>query len=98
MHMKKTAKFVLLLDADSATIRQSATNLAGSDGYVLIARSPAAAVEFAKQYKPAYAVVAKSQTAMDGTALQDLLLEFSPETEIVLISSEEAQAAVGQSA
>lgn len=97
MHMKKAARFVLLLDADSAAMRKSATNLAGNDGYVLIARSPAAAIEFAKQYKPASAIIAKSQTAMDGKTLQDLLRGFSPETEVVLVSDEKTRA-VGESA
>ena len=96
MHMKKTAKFVLLLDSGSTAIRHSAMELAGGDGSLLIARAPAAAVEFAKQYKPAYAVLPKTLTAAEQKSLQDLLLEFSPETEIVLLRHPESLRAMGQ--
>ena len=98
MHMKKTAKFVLLLDGDSTAIRHSAMELAGSDGYLLIARTPAAAVEFAKQYKPAYFVLPRTREGGEETSLRDLLLEFSPETEIVVLSDQECVRAVGQGA
>jgi ActR/RegA family two-component response regulator len=96
MHMKKTAKFVLLLESDSTAIRESAMELAGIDGYLLIARTPAAAVEFAKQYKPAYAVLPKKCAAAEEKSLQDLLLQFSPETEIVLLKDQESIRAMGQ--
>ena len=96
MQMKKTAKFVLLLDSDSTAIRHSAMELAGSDGYLLIARTPAAAVEFAKQYKPAYFVLARE--GVEEKSLQDLLLEFSPETEMVVLSDQERARAMGQGA
>lgn len=96
MHMKKTAKFVLLLDSDSTAIRESAMELAGIDGYLLIARTPAAVVEFAKQYKPAYAVLPKTCAAAEEKSLQNLLLEFSPETEIVLLKDQESIRAMGQ--
>ena len=96
MHMKKTAKFVLLLDSDSTAIRHSAMELAGSDGCLLIARTPAAAIDFAKQYKPAYVVLPKERAAVEETSLQNLLLEFSPETEIVVLSDAECVRALGQ--
>lgn len=96
MHMKKTAKFVLLLDSDSSAIRHSAMELAGTDGCLLIARTAAAAVEFAKQYKPAYLVLPKTRAAAEENSLQDLLLEFSPETEIVVLSDAESLRAMGQ--
>jgi DNA-binding NarL/FixJ family response regulator len=98
MHMKKTAKFVLLLDSDSTAIRHSAMELAGADGCLLIARTPAAAVDFAKQYKPAHVVLPKEHAAMEETALQNLLLEFSPETEIVVLSDEDCARSLGQGA
>ncbi len=98
MHMNKTAKFVLLLDSDSTAVRDSAMELAGSDGCLLIARTPAAALEFAKQYKPAYAVVSKMPAAAEEKSLQDLLLEFSPETEVVLLPRQEPVRAVGEGA
>jgi len=97
MQMKKTAKFVLLLDSDSTAIRHSAMELAGSDGYLLIARTPAAAVEFAKQYKPAYVVLAR-EGVVEEKSLQDLLLKFSPETEMVVLSDQERARAMGQEA
>lgn len=96
--MKKTAKFVLLLDSDSTAIRDSAMELAGADARLLIARTPAAAVEFAKQYKPAYAVLPKTRAVAAEKSLQDLLLEFSPETEIVLLPDQESVRAVGEGA
>jgi ActR/RegA family two-component response regulator len=97
MHMKKTAKFVLLLDSDSSAIRHSAMELAGTDGCLLIARTAAAAVEFAKQYKPAYLVLPSTRVAAEGSSLRDLLLEFSPETEIVVLSDEGGAQVMGQS-
>lgn len=96
MHMKKIAKFVLLLDSDSSAIRHSAMELAGTDGCLLLARTAAAAVEFAKQYKPAYLVLPKTREAAEENSLQDLLLEFSPETEIVVLSDEEYVRVMGQ--
>lgn len=96
MHMKKTARFVLLLDSDSKVIRHSAMELAGEDGCLLIARSAAAAVEFAKQYKPAYLLLPRTHAAAEEKSLQDLLLEFSPETEIVVVSDEECARALEQ--
>lgn len=98
MHMKKTAKFVLLLDHDSSAIRHSAMKLAGNGGCLLIARTPAAAVEFAKQYKPAYVVLPKTPAAAEEKSVQDLLLEFSPETEIVVLSDEECVPMLGHGA
>ncbi len=94
MHMKKTAKFVLLLESDSIALQDSAIKLAGSDAYLLVARTPAAAIEFARQYKPSYLIVSKSQAAMEGSELQNLLVEFSPDTELVPISDQETLAAI----
>lgn len=52
MHMSKVARFVLVLDHDRAAARSSAARLAGEDRHALIARTPAAALEFARQYRP----------------------------------------------
>lgn len=89
MNLKKTERFVLLIHHDSDRVRKTALDLAGEDGYVLIARSATAAVELAKRYKPSHAVVAESSASLDGKALPTLLAEFSPDTEIVLVSEEQ---------
>lgn len=86
MHMKKSARFVLLLDPERDTARNSATQLAGQDACVLMARTPAAAIEFARQYKPSHVVIDESYSFIDGKFLPEVLLEFSPETEVVLVS------------
>jgi len=98
MHSKKAVRFVLLLDQERQTARHSATRLAGEDAYVLMARTPAAALEFARQYQPSHVVIDQSYTDFDGKFLPELLLEFSPDTEVVLISDESAPAALGQGA
>jgi ActR/RegA family two-component response regulator len=95
--MKRAAKFVLLLDHDSPDARRTAMELAGEEGYVLIARSPSAAVEFAKQYRPTHAIVAESYSHIDGKFLPELIIEFSPETEVILISERGFTRAMGRS-
>ena len=98
MHMNRAVRFVLLLDQQRATARQSATQLAGEDAYVLMARTPAAALEFARQYQPSHVVIDQSYSYFDGKFLPELILEFSPDTEVVLVSDESDQAARGQGA
>lgn len=98
MHMRKSARFVLLLDGDCDAARRSAIDLAGEEGYVLIARTPASALEFARQYKPSHAVVTRTHADFNGKSLQELLSEYSPETQIVQISSEDSDLALGQGA
>jgi len=56
MHLKRTAKFVLLLDRYSFELRQLAMARAGEEGYLLIAHTAAAALEFAQQYRPTHAI------------------------------------------
>jgi len=97
MHRKKQARFVLLLDQDRETARHSVTELAGEDAYVLMAHTPAAALEFARQYKPSHVVIDQSYIYFDGKFLPELLLEFSPDTEVVMVSHESVQA-LGQDA
>ena len=97
MHSKKSVRFVLLLDQERETARRSATQLAGDDAYVLMARTPAAALEFARQYKPSHVVIDQRYSYFDGKFLPELLLEFSPDTEVVLVS-EESPRALGQNA
>ncbi|HWC19614.1 MAG TPA: hypothetical protein VG498_21555 [Terriglobales bacterium] len=96
--MKKAIRFVLLLDQEGNAVRRSATELAGQDGYVLVAHTPGAALEFVRQYHPSHVVMDQGYVHFEAKFLPDLLLEYSPETEIVLISNEGEPASLGRGA
>jgi ActR/RegA family two-component response regulator len=85
---EKGKRFVLLLDPEMATARQAALDIAGDEGALLIAHSVEAALNFAKRYKPTYALVSESRSHHEGKFLPALILEFSPETEVVILSED----------
>ena len=89
MHMKKIEKFVLLIDHDCEEAQRTAIDLAGAEGYVLVARKAESAFEFAKQHQPSHIVIAQSQANIDSKFLPKVLLEFCPEAEIVLVEDSE---------
>lgn len=85
MQMKKIQKFVLLIDCDCEEAQRTAIELAGADGYVLVARKAESAFEFAKQHQPSHIVIPQSQANLDSKVLPQVILEFSPEAEIVVV-------------
>ena len=91
-------KFVLALEAEANGVCKTALSIAGPNGSVLIARTVESALEFAKLYKPTHAVVAQDQTLQDEKFFPLLLLEFSPETEIVILGNEASKAVIARSA
>ena len=99
MTANKSKRFVLLLERETNGLRNMALEVAGEDASVLIAHNVEAALDFAKNYKPSHALIAESQTDHQGEFVPALLLEFSPETEVMIVSDSEeirqAAASVG---
>ena len=94
MTANKSKRFVLLLERETNGLRNMALDVAGQEASVLIAHNVEAALDFAKHYRPSHAVVAESQTDHQGKFVPALLLEFSPETEVMIVSdSDEKQLA-----
>jgi hypothetical protein len=85
MRTEKIQKFVLLIDCDCEEAQRTAIELAGAEGYVLVARKAESAFEFAKQHQPSHIVIPQSQAAVDSKIPPQVLLEFSPEAEIVVV-------------
>lgn len=81
-------KFVLAVENQVNGICKTALSIAGENGSVLIARTVESALEFARVYKPTHAVISQTQTMHNEKFLPSLLLEFSPETEIVILGDE----------
>lgn len=79
---------MLLLDPEMATARQAALDIAGDEGALLIAHSVEAALNFAKHYKPAHALISESRSHHEGKFLPALILEFSPQTEVLILSED----------
>ena len=50
-----------------------------------MARKAESALEFAKQHQPSHIVIPQSQANVDSKVPPHVLLEFSPEAEIVMI-------------
>ena len=99
MPQKKRERFVLLIDYDCEEARRTAIDLVGAEGHLLVANKTESAFEFAKQHQPAHIVVPQSRANVDG--LPEVLLEFSPQAEIVLVCDDVALAlplVLGQSA
>jgi len=86
MTSQKSKRFVLLLERDASDVRQAALEIAGEEGALLIARTVESAFEFAQQYKPTHALMPESQTFHEGKFLPALLLEFSPDTEVLVLA------------
>jgi hypothetical protein len=101
MHLKQRERFVLLIDYDCEEARRTAIDLVGSEGHLLVANKAESAFEFAKQHQPAHIVIPQSRTNVDGRFLPEVLLEFSPQAEIVLVCDDVIPAsslALGQGA
>ena len=88
MHMKKIQKFVLLIGCDCEEAQRTAIELAGAEGHVLVARKAESAYEFAKQHQPSHIVIPQLQANGDSRVLPQVLLEFSPEAEIVVVNGQ----------
>jgi ActR/RegA family two-component response regulator len=86
MTANKSKRFVLLLERETNGLRDLALDVAGEEASLLIAHSVEAALDFAKHYKPSHALIAESQTDHRGKFVPALLLEFSPETEVMIVS------------
>jgi hypothetical protein len=50
----------------------------------LVANKAESALEFAEQHQPAHIVIPQSQANVNGKFVPEVLLEFSPQAEIVL--------------
>jgi hypothetical protein len=81
-------RFVLLLEREESDVRQAALEIVGEEGALLIARSVESALEFAQQYKPTHAVMPESRAFHEGKFLPALLLEFSPDTEVMVLAED----------
>lgn len=86
MTVNKSKRFVLLLERETNGLRNMALDVAGEEASVLIAHNVEAALDFAKHYKPTHALIAESYAEHQGKFVPALLLEFSPETEVVVVS------------
>ncbi len=89
MTTQKAKKFVLVVDRAADHLRRTALDIAGDDGAVLIAHTVESALSFAKNYKPSHALVIESQTQHEGKFLPALLLDFSPDTEVMIVGDSE---------
>lgn len=84
----------MLIDYDCEETRRTAIDLVGVEGHLLVANKAESAFEFAKQHQPAHIVVRQSQAKGDGKFLPEVLLEFSPQAEIVLVCDDEFRVAL----
>lgn len=79
---------MLLLEHETNSLLKAALEIAGNQGSLLVAHSVESALDFAKHYKPTHALIGEAQANQQGKFLPALLLEFSPYTEVVIVSDD----------